>query len=54
MPGRPSETTYDKLRLRLPEGDLTASGTINATCGVGLSVWHRPTAVDTSIDQLAS
>lgn len=51
-----AETTYSRLRLHLPDGagDLTPSVSINSTCGVGLSEWHRPRAVDTSIDRLAA
>jgi hypothetical protein len=51
-----AETTYDSLRLRLPDGagDLTVPRmSINATCGVGLTVWHRPPASANPLDQLA-
>jgi hypothetical protein len=53
LDGRP-ETRYGPLRLRLPhgEGELRTSTTINGTCGVGLTVWHRPAALDTSIERL--
>lgn len=50
LDGRP-ETVYRDVRLRLADGGhLRLPGTVNATCGVGLSDWYRPAppAPDTS------